>query len=84
MTIEYLCRVSGSLMSRRMTYAMIPATAASTPITALSPMARPDIIQPMAMMVHVLRWPTTVLDTGPVWATMKNWDILINEANTPD
>jgi hypothetical protein len=50
----------------------------------LSPMARPETIQPSDTMVHVLTWPTTVLETGPVWATMKNCEMLIREANAPD
>jgi hypothetical protein len=35
-------------------------------------------------MEHVLTWPTTVLDTGPVWAMMKNCDILMMHAKNPD
>lgn len=66
------------------TYAMIPPIAIMTPRTDLSPMARPDVAQPRATMEHVLTWPTTVLDTGPVWAMMKNWEMLISEAKPPD
>lgn len=60
------------------------AMARKTPTRALSPVARPDMIQPMHTMVQVLTCPTTVLDTGPVWATMKNCDMLIREAKSPD
>jgi hypothetical protein len=35
-------------------------------------------------MEHVFTWPTTVLDTGPVWAMIKNCDMLIMQANMPD
>ena len=35
-------------------------------------------------MVQVLTWPTTVLETGPVWAMMKNWEMLMSEAKAPD
>jgi hypothetical protein len=63
---------------------MMPPTATKTPITAISPTDLPDVAQPMATMVHVLRWPTTVLETGPVFATMKNWEMLMREAKTPD
>jgi hypothetical protein len=31
-----------------------------------------------------LTWPTTVLDTGPVCAMMKNCDMLMMQANIPD
>lgn len=54
------------------THAIMPPMAIRTPMTDLSPMARPDIIQPRPTIVQVLTWPTTVLDTGPVWAMMKN------------
>lgn len=54
------------------TYPTIPPTAMNTPRTDLSPMARPEVIQPRATMVHVFTCPTTVLETGPVWAMMKN------------
>lgn len=47
-------------------------------------MARPDVAQPSATMEHVLTWPTTVLDTGPVCAMMKNWEMLMREAKPPD
>jgi hypothetical protein len=63
---------------------MIPPTAISTPKMLLSATARPLAIQPRATMEQVLRWPTTVLETGPVCATMKNWDRLIREAKHPD
>ena len=63
---------------------MIPPTAMKTPRTDLSPTERPEVAQPSAMMVQVLRWPTTVLDTGPVWAMMKNWEMLISDAKPPD
>jgi hypothetical protein len=66
------------------TYEMIPPIATKTPNTALSPTARPEVIQPRATIEHVFTWPTTVLDTGPVWAIMKNCDILIMHANSPD
>jgi hypothetical protein len=65
-------------------YAIIPPIATKTPMIDLSPTARPEVIQPIATMEHVLTWPTTVLDTGPVWAMMKNWDILIMQAKNPD
>jgi hypothetical protein len=60
---------------------MMPPMAIKTPITDLSPTARPDVSQPKATMEQVF---TTVLDTGPVCAMMKNWDILIMQANMPD
>ena len=63
---------------------MMPPIAMKTPITDLSPTARPDVSQPKATMEQVLTCPTTVLDTGPVCAMMKNWDILIMQANMPD
>lgn len=63
---------------------MIPPMAIITPSTDLSPMARPDVAQPRATIEHVLTCPTTVLDTGPVWAIMKNWEMLISEAKPPD
>lgn len=63
---------------------MIPPIAINTPITDLSPTARPEVIQPRATMEQVLTWPTTVLETGPVWAMMKNWDMLIMQAKNPD
>lgn len=56
----------------------------TTPSTDLSATARPEESQPRATMVHVFTWPTTVLDTGPVWAMIKNWDILIMQAQKPD
>jgi hypothetical protein len=63
---------------------MMPPMAIKTPITDLSPTARPDVSQPKATMEQVFTCPTTVLDTGPVCAMMKNWDILIMQANMPD
>ena len=63
---------------------MIPPTAINTPMTDLSPTDLPDVAQPSATIVQVFRCPTTVLDTGPVWATMKNCEILIKDANRPD
>lgn len=58
----------GKLEDRKgvQTYATIPAIAMNTPITDLSPTARPEVIHPRATIEHVLTWPTTVLDTGPV------------------
>lgn len=35
-------------------------------------------------MVQVLTWPTTVLETGPVCAMMKNWEMLMSAAKQPD
>lgn len=58
--------------------------ATTTPTMDLSPIGRPETIQPSATMVQVFRWPTTVLDTAPVCAMMKNCDMLIKEANKPD
>lgn len=63
---------------------MIPPMAMKTPITDLSPTARPEVIQPRATMEQVFTCPTTVLETGPVWAMMKNWDMLIMQAKKPD
>jgi hypothetical protein len=74
----------GDLMNFGRTYAIIPPMATKTPITDLSPTARPDVTQPRATMEQVLTWPTTVLDTGPVCAMMKNWDMFIMQANNPD
>jgi len=48
------------------TYAMIPPMATKTPITDLSPTARPDVTQPKATIEQVFTCPTTVLETGPV------------------
>ena len=62
----------------------MPPMAMKTPTMDLSPIARPDTIQPRATMVHVFRWPTTVLETGPVWAIMKNCEMLMSEAKAPD
>jgi hypothetical protein len=53
-------------------------------MTDLSLTARPEVIHPRATMEHVFTWPTTVLDTGPVCAMMKNWDMLITQAKKPD
>ena len=58
--------------------------ATNTPRTDLSPTARPDVSQPRATIEQVLTWPTTVLDTGPVCAMMKNWDMLIMQAKKAD
>jgi hypothetical protein len=66
------------------TYDIIPPMAMNTPITDLSPTARPDVIHPRATMEQVFTWPTTVLDTGPVCAMMKNWDMLMMQAKKPD
>lgn len=66
------------------TYEMIPPTATNTPITDLSPTALPELNQPRATIVHVFTCPTTVLETGPVCAMMKNCDILITQAKSPD
>ena len=66
------------------TYPMIPPIATRTPMIDLSPTARPEVIQPSATIEHVLTWPTTVLETGPVCAMMKNWDMLMIQANNPD
>ena len=55
-----------------------------TPISDLSPTARPEVIQPRATIEQVFTWPTTVLDTGPVWAMIKNWDMLIMQAQRAD
>lgn len=63
---------------------MIPPTAIDTPTTDLSPTDLPDVAQPSATIVQVFKWPTTVLDTGPVCAMMKNWEILIKLAKKPD
>lgn len=71
-------------MENGMTYAIIPPTATNTPSTDLSPMARPETSQPRPTMVHVLTCPTTVLETGPVWAMMKNCEMLMREAKRPD
>lgn len=58
----------GKLEDRKgvQTYATIPAIAINTPITDLSPTARPEVIHPRATIEHVFTWPTTVLETGPV------------------
>jgi hypothetical protein len=56
----------------------------ATPSTDLSAAVRPEMAHPRATIVHVFTWPTTVLDTGPVWAIMKNWDMLIKQAQKPD
>lgn len=63
---------------------MIPPTAINTPTTDLSPTVLPDVAQPSATIVQVFKCPTTVLETGPVCAIMKNWEILIKLANRPD
>lgn len=65
-------------------YIVIPPMATMTPKMDLSPMGRPETSQPSATMVQVFRWPTTVLETAPVCAMMKNWEMLIREANRPD
>ena len=65
-------------------YIVIPPMATMTPTMDLSPMGRPETNQPRATMVQVFRWPTTVLDTAPVCAMMKNWEMLIREAKRPD
>ncbi len=57
--------------------------AIKTPIILLSPTARPLVIQPSATIEQVFKCPTTVLDTGPVCAMMKNCDILIRHAKNP-
>lgn len=73
-----------SLLLADATYEMIPPMAINTPMTDLSPIALPEDIQPSVTMVHVFRWPTTVLETGPVCATMKNWEMLMSAAKPPD
>ena len=55
-------------------YIVIPPMATMTPETN----------QPRATMVQVFKWPTTVLDTAPVCAMMKNWEMLMREAKRPD
>jgi len=64
-------------------YEIIPPIAIRTPTILLSPTARPLVSQPNATIEQVLRCPTTVLDTGPVCAMMKNCDMLMREANMP-
>lgn len=71
-------------LKKSLTYDIIPERAMITPRTDLSVAGRPEVIQPRETMVHVFTWPTTVLDTGPVWAMMKNWDMLIMQAQRPD
>jgi len=71
-------------VQERKTHDIIPPIATNTPITDLSPTARPDVIQPSATMVQVFTWPTTVLDTGPVCAMIKNCDMLMMQAKKPD
>jgi hypothetical protein len=66
------------------TYDIIPPTAMRIPITDLSAAPRPETAQPSATIVQVFTWPTTVLDTGPVCAMMKNWDMLMVQAKRPD
>lgn len=63
---------------------VIPAMATTTPKMDLSAMGRPETNQPRATMVQVFRWPTTVLETAPVCAMMKNWEMLMREAKKPD
>lgn len=70
--------------NQALTYNIIPESAMKTPITDLSATARPEESQPRVTMVHDFTWPTTVLETGPVWAMIKNWDILIIQAQKPD
>ena len=65
-------------------YEMMPPMATMTPIMPLSPTDRPPVIQPIVTIEQVLRCPTTVLETGPVEAMMKNCDMLISAANPPD
>lgn len=55
-----------SLKEEWKTYAIMPPTAIRTPRIDLSPTDLPDVIHPKATMRHVFKWPTTVLDTGPV------------------
>lgn len=81
------CFVSATVeVSKRVSraYAIMLPMATIAPAMDLSATGRPEMAQPIATIVHVLRWPITVLDTGPVWATMKNWDILISDARPPD
>lgn len=67
-----------------MTYAMMPPMATTTPMTALSPTARPEDNQPSPTIEQVFTCPTTVLETGPVCAMMKNCDMLMMQAKRPD
>lgn len=67
----------------RWTYEIMPPIAMKTPRMLLSPTVRPLVIQPRATIEHVLTCPTTVLETGPVWATIKNCDKLMREAKAP-
>lgn len=62
----------------------MPESAMATPSTDLSTIARPEVTQPNVTTVHVFTWPTTVLDTGPVCAMIKNWEMLIIQAQNPD
>jgi hypothetical protein len=65
------------------TYATMPPIAIITPRILLSPTPRPLAIHPRATIEHVFKCPTTVLDTGPVWAMMKNCDMLMRQAKNP-
>lgn len=66
------------------TYVMIPPTATKTPMADLSRTALPELSQPRATIEQVFTCPTTVLETGPVCAMMKNCDMLIMNAKNPD
>lgn len=63
---------------------MMPPMAMKTPKTLLSPTLLPDVIHPRATIEQVLRCPTTVDETGPVCAMMKNCDMLMSAAKSPD
>lgn len=85
---EYLHRVVSacdlSVGAPLTTYPMMPARAMSRPRTHMSATARPEESQPRTTMMHVLLWPTTVLETGPDCAMMKNWETLMRTARAPD
>jgi hypothetical protein len=62
---------------------MIPPTVIKIPKRLLSVTDLPLNAHPMLTIETVFRCPTTVLLTGPELFTMKNWEILIREANPP-
>lgn len=84
--VNYVHVLSGCDLCLSMTteYVIIPKIAIKTPTKALSPSARPDMIHPIATIEQVFTWPTTVLETGPVCAMIKNWEMLIKQAKNPD
>lgn len=62
----------------------MPAIANSIPSPLCIGMALVAVDHPIATIMHVLRCPTTVLETAEDPAMIKNWLILMRTAASPD